>query len=105
MNSLLQAQARAQAQAQVAYHAEPAQQGPRERLLKARLPDIYYGKSHTECYHFWQQCEDHFNTHSTTCPNRTPFTTSFLRGRIRFCWLQYKRLNHGEGVTLILARV
>lgn len=51
MNSLLQAQ--------VAYPAEPAQQDPQERLLKAGLQDIYYGESLMECYHFWQQREDH----------------------------------------------
>lgn len=73
----------------------------RERLLKARLPDLYYGKSHMECYHFWQQWEDHFNIASATCLNRRPFASSFLWGRISFCWHQYKRRNQGEGGTLL----
>ena len=55
---------------------------PRERPLKARLPDLYYRTSHMECYHFYQQCEDHFDTAGATGPNRTPFAASFLRDRI-----------------------
>ena len=35
---------------------------PWERPLKARTPETYWGKSHMECYHFCQQCEDHFET-------------------------------------------
>ena len=49
------------------------QQGPRERPLKARFPDLYFGKSHMECYYFCQECEDHFDTAGATGPNRTPF--------------------------------
>lgn len=41
-------------------------EGPRERLLKARLPDLCYGTLHMECYHFCQQCEDHFDTTGAT---------------------------------------
>ena len=26
----------------------------RKRLFKAKVPDIYYGKSHMDCYHFCQ---------------------------------------------------
>ena len=29
---------------------------PQERLLKARTPETYSGKSHMDCYHFCQQC-------------------------------------------------
>ena len=59
-------------------------------LLKARFPELYYGKSHMECYYFCQQCEDHFATAGATGPNRTPFAASFLRGRISFRWNQHK---------------
>ena len=43
-----------------------------------------------ECYHFCQQCEDHFATAGATGFNRTPFAASFLRNRISFCWHQHK---------------
>ena len=55
---------------------------PRERPLKARTPETYWGKSHMECYHFCQQCEDHFKTSGATGINCTPFAASFLRGSI-----------------------
>ena len=32
----------------------PASNKPLEKLLKARSPDVYYGKSHMECYNFCQ---------------------------------------------------
>ena len=67
------------------------QEEPREGQLKAQFPDLYYGKSHMECYHFCQQCEDHFDTAGATGSNRTPFAASFLRGRISFRWHQHKR--------------
>ena len=44
-----------------------------------------------ECYHFCQQCEDHFDTAGATGFNCTPFAASFLRGRISFRWHQHKR--------------
>ena len=72
---------------------EPA--GHREGQLKARFPDLYYGKSHID--HFCQQCEDHFDTAGATGFNRTPFAASFLRGRISFRWHQYKR--RGQAVA------
>ena len=58
--------------------------GPRGSPLKARFPDLHHGKSHMECYYFCQQCEDHFATASATGSNQTPFTASFLCGRISF---------------------
>ena len=67
------------------------QEGPREGQLKARFPDLYYEKSHMECYHFCQQCEDHFDTAGAIGSNRTPFAASFLCGRISFRWHQHKR--------------
>ena len=33
--------------------AAPHYEGPRERPLKARFPDIYWGKTHLECYNFF----------------------------------------------------
>ena len=64
--------------------------GPRGSLLKARFPNLHHGKSHMECYHFYQQCEDHFATASVTGSNQTLFATSFFCGRISFCWNQHK---------------
>ena len=78
-------------QVQVLCPTEPA--GHREGQLKTRLPDLYYGKSHIECYHFCQQCEDHFDTADATTSNRTPFVASFLCNRISFQWHQHKLQN------------
>ena len=64
---------------------------PRERPLKAWTPKIYWGKSHMECYHFCQQCEDHFETFGATGMNRTPFAASFFHGSISIRWSQHKR--------------
>ena len=55
---------------------------PRERPLKARTPETYFGKSHMNCYYFCQQCEDYFETSGVTGMNHTPFATTFLRGAI-----------------------
>ena len=32
----------------------PPSDGVREKSLKAKSPDVYYGKSHMECYNFCQ---------------------------------------------------
>lgn len=80
----------------------PVPEGPRERPLKARFPDVYKGVSQMECYNFCQQCEDHFDTAGAKGPNRIPFAAFFLRGRINFCWQQYKRkLNSAVPITWI----
>ena len=55
---------------------------PRKRLLKARTSETYFGKSHMDCYHFCQQCEDYFETSGATEMNRTPFAATFLRDAI-----------------------
>ena len=68
---------------------EPKAEVPRKRPLKAKVPDVYFGKSHMDCYHFCQQCEDYFKTAGATGSTRTPFATSFLRGKINFRWHQY----------------
>ena len=71
-----------------------------KRPLKAKVPDVYYGKSHMDYYHFCQQCEDHFETSRATGTNRTPFAASFLRGNISVQWTQFKRCQ-GEEVAPI----
>ena len=47
-------------------------QGPRQppverkQSFKAKIPEMYYGKSHIDCYHFCQHCKDHFETAGAT---------------------------------------
>ena len=69
---------------------------PQECLPKARTPETYLGKSHMECYHFCQQCEDYFETSGATGINRTPFAPSFLRGSISLRWAQHKRCHESS---------
>ena len=67
-------------------------QGPRqplmehERPLKAKVLELYYGKSHIDCYYFCQQCKDHFEIAGAIGANQTLFVTSFLRGNISVRW-------------------
>ena len=63
----------------------------REHPLKARTPETYSGKSHMDCYHFCQQCENYFETSSAIGMNRTLFVATFLRGAISLRWAQYKQ--------------
>ena len=73
---------------------------PRERPLKARTPETYSGKSHIDCYHFCQQCEDYFKTSGATEMNCTLFAAIFLRGSISLKWAQYKqRYKHAIPIT------
>ena len=78
-------------QAQVVCSTEPASH--REGQLKARLPNFYYNKFHIGCYHFCQECENHFDTAGATGSNQTSFAALFLRNRISFLWHQYKLRN------------
>ena len=64
---------------------------PRKRPFKAKVPDIYFGKWHTDCHHFCHQCKDHFETTGTTESNRTPFAILFLCGKINFRWHQHQK--------------
>ena len=64
--------------------AAPHYENSRERPLKAWFPDIYWGKTHLECYNFFQQCEDHFATASATGSNRVPFAAIFLKNTALF---------------------
>ena len=57
----------------------------RERSFKAKVPDMYYGKLHMDCYHFCQQCKDYFETAEVTGANRTPFAAFFFCGNISVC--------------------
>ena len=57
---------------------------PCKQLLKAKVPDVYFEKSHIDCYYFCQQCEDYFEIASATGSNRTPFTALFFCGKINF---------------------
>ena len=75
--------------------------GPREKLMKARSPNVYYNKSYMECYNFCQQCEDHFATARAKSSNRIPFAASFLHDHINFCWQQYKRKHKAESTVFI----
>ena len=83
-------------------------QGPRQPLaerkqfLKAKVPEIYYGKSHMDCYQFCQQYEDHFDTVGATGNNQTLFAAFFLRENISVRWTQYKRRHQGEELTSII---
>ncbi len=69
--------------------------------LKAKTPDVYYGRSYMECYNFYQQCEDHFATCGATEPKQIPFAASFLWDRINFRWQQHKRKLEAKSLVLI----
>ena len=77
----------------------PIQAELRKQLLKVQFPDLYYGNSHLDCYHFCQQCEGHFDTAGASGPNRISFAASFLCGSVIQCWDQYKRRNEGISMT------
>ena len=64
--------------------AAPHFESPRERLLKAWFSDIYWGKTHVECYNFFQQCKDHFTTAGATGQNGVPFAATFLKNTALF---------------------
>ena len=57
-----------------------------KRPLKTRISETYWSKSHMECYHFYQQCEDYSIISGVTKTNYTLFTASFLRDFISFRW-------------------
>ena len=76
--------------------------GTREKPLKARSLDVYYGKSHMEFYNFCQQYEDYFATAGAKSPNHILFAAFFLRDRINFRWQQYKRKHEAESTVPII---
>ena len=55
---------------------------PRKCLLKARTLKTYFEKSHMDCYHFYQQCENYFKTSGAIEMNRIFFAATFLYGSI-----------------------
>ena len=64
---------------------------PQERSLKARSLKTYLGKSHIDCYQFYQQCENYFKTSGAIEMNCTLFTASFFRDTISFRLAQHNR--------------
>ena len=72
-----------------------------ERFLQAKVPEVYFDKSHMDSYHFRQQYKDHFKTAGAIRTNRTPFAAFFFRGNISVCWTQYKQRHRGEELTPI----
>ena len=68
---------------------------PREQLLKAQFPDLYYGNLHMDCYQFCQESEDHFETAGAKKPNRNPFVALLLYGLVTQRWIQHKRRRNG----------
>lgn len=64
--------------------------GALESLPKVLFSNFYYGKSHMECYYFYQQYKDYFTIAIATRPNQLPFATFFFCGWISFCQNQYK---------------
>ena len=50
----------------------------REQPFKAKISKLYYSKLHMDCYHFCQQCKDHFEIAEATRANWTPFAVFFL---------------------------
>ena len=49
-----------------------------KRPLKSKVPDVYYGKLHMDCYHFCQQYKDYFETSWATRTNSIFFAAFFL---------------------------
>ena len=82
--TVLEVQAPMSTSAPIPALAAAAFEKPRNKPLKARSPNVYYAKSHMDCYNFCQQCEDYFATTGTMRLNQIPFTTFFLQDRIIF---------------------
>ena len=67
--------------------------GPRQLLveceqpLKAKVLEVHYGKLHMDYYHFYQQCEDNFETVGATRTNRTTFAALFSCRNTSVCWV------------------
>ena len=72
-----------------------------ERSLKAKVSEVYYSKLHMDCYHFCQQCKDHFENAGATETNRTCFAAFFFRGNISVRWMQYKSCHWGKELNPI----
>ena len=57
-----------------------------DRSLKDRNPDLYYSNLHMECYYFYQQCKDNFETVGAKGHKHILFVATFLKDRILNCW-------------------
>ena len=68
---------------------EPKVEVSCEQFLKAKIPNIYFGKLYINCYHFCQQCKDYFETTGTTKSNCILFAVLFLHRKINFWWHQH----------------
>ena len=55
----------------------------RKQFFNAKVPNMCYRRLHIDCYHFCQQCKDHFEIAGATGANRTLFVASFLCESIR----------------------
>ena len=62
----------------------PHYQSPREQLLKTWFANIYWDKTHLECYNFFQKCKDHFATASATSSNQVLFAAILLKNTALF---------------------
>ena len=74
----------------------PSNDELRESPLKTRFPDLYTEKSQMDCFHFCQQCEDHFETARATGTKLTSFASFFLSVPINQRWTQYKKRHQAE---------
>ena len=74
----------------------PPSDGSCKKSFKARLPNIYHGKSHIEYYNFYQQYKNHFATAKAKGLNHIFFAAFFLCNRINFRWQQYKWKHKAE---------
>ena len=65
---------------------EPKAEVPCKQPLKAKVPNVYFGNLHINCYHFSQQYEDYFEIAGAIGSNHIPFAALFFCGKINF-WL------------------
>lgn len=59
--------------------------------LKAKFPNVYYGKTHMKYYNFCQQYENYFAIIGAIETNCILFAAFFLWDWINFCWQQHKQ--------------
>ena len=82
-------------------------QAPKQFLIeckqpfKAKVLEVYYAKLHMDCYHFYQQCKDYFETAGAIEANRTPFAVFFLHKNISLRWAQFKYCHQEKKLTSI----
>lgn len=50
-----------------------------KKLLKALVPEVYYGTLYIGCFNFSQECENYFLIAKTTNLNQTLFITIFFK--------------------------